>query len=80
MWLGSTNGNVVSWSDTEVVATVASTALTGIARIQQNGVWSNALAFTVPGANAVTLVPNLLNLVVGETHTVLGFREGLFQS
>jgi hypothetical protein len=70
VWLGSTNGLVVSWSDTEVVATVAPTALTGIARIQQNGVWSNAVAFTVPSASNITLVPNLLNMVVGDTHTI----------
>jgi len=66
--LGSTAGTVVSWSDTEVVATVASTALTGVARIQQNGTWSNAVAFTVPVTDGHTLTPNMLNLVVGDTH------------
>ena len=72
MWLGSTAGQVASWSDTQVVATVAPTAVTGIARIQQNGVWSNALTFTVPasGGNAVTLSPNLLTMLVGDTHTI----------
>ena len=69
VWLGSTNGLVTSWSDTQVVATVAPTALTGIARINQNGLWSKAIAFTVPGGNA-TLVPNLINMVVGDTHTI----------
>jgi hypothetical protein len=68
--LGSTAGQVVSWSDTQVVATVAPTALTGIARIQQNGEWSNARSFTVPGGNGLTLSPNLLNMVVGDTHTI----------
>ncbi len=53
-----------------MVATVASGALTGIARIQQNGVWSNARSFTVPGGNGLTLSPNLLNMVVGDTHTI----------
>jgi hypothetical protein len=33
VWLGSPAGQVVSWSDTQVVATVASGSLTGIARI-----------------------------------------------
>jgi uncharacterized protein affecting Mg2+/Co2+ transport len=69
-WLGSTAGQVVSWSDTQIVATVASTAVTGIARVQQNGVWSNALAFTVPSENGVTLMPSLLNLMVGDTHAI----------
>jgi hypothetical protein len=70
--LGSTAGLVQSWSDTQVVAAVASTSVTGIARIQQNGVPSNAKAFTVPssGGTVVTLVPNLLNMVVGDTHTL----------
>jgi len=69
-WLGSTAGQVVSWSDTQVVATVASTALTGIARIQQNGAWSNALAFTVPAANGVTLMPSMINMMMGDTHAI----------
>jgi len=69
-WLGSTAGTVVSWSDTQVVATVASNALTGIARIQQNGAWSNALAFTVPAANGVTLMPSMINMMVGDTHAI----------
>jgi len=64
---------VLSWSDTQVVATVAATSLTGVARIQQNGAWSNAVTFTVPapgGSNGMTLAPNVLNLVVGDTHTI----------
>jgi hypothetical protein len=70
VWLGSTTGVVLSWSDTLVVAAVAPTALTGIARIEQNGVWSKAFPFTVPGGSGVTLVPNLLNMAVGDTHTI----------
>ena len=68
--LGSAAGQVVSWSDTTVVATVASTALTGIAKIQQNGVWSNALGFTVPAPGGNTLMPSLLNMVVGDQRTL----------
>ena len=70
VWLGSTAGNVMSWTDTQVVATVASSALSGVARIEQNGVWSNAVTFTVPSGNSLTLNPNQLNLVVGETHNI----------
>ena len=71
VWLGSTAGQVTGWSDTAVVATVAATAVSGVARIEQNGVWSNALTFTVPsGDNAVTLSPNLLTMLVGDTHTI----------
>ena len=72
MQLGSTfAGQVVTWSDTQVTAAVAAGAVSGVARVQQGGVWSNALAFTVPGGGAtVTLAPNLVNLVVGETRTI----------
>jgi hypothetical protein len=70
--LGSMAGQVVSWNDTQVVAAVASGSLTGIVRIQQGGFWSHALSFTVPpiSGTPVTLVPNLLNLSVGDTHTI----------
>ena len=54
-----------------MTAAVAAGAVSGVARVQQGGVWSNALAFTVPGGGAtVTLAPNLVNLVVGETRTI----------
>ncbi len=68
--LGSTNGIVQSWSDTQVVASVAAIAGSGIARIQQSGFLSNAMGFMVPGGTTGTLVPNLLNMVVGDTHTI----------
>ena len=70
--LGSTGGQVLSWSETQVVAKVAPDALTGIARVQQGGASSNAVAFTVtaPGGNPVTLEPNLINMVVGDTHKI----------
>ncbi|MGD0214915.1 MAG: IPT/TIG domain-containing protein [Terriglobales bacterium] len=72
VWLGGTNGRVVSWSPTQVVAVVAPVALTGVVRIEQNDVLSNAVSFTVPssGGNAVTLIPNMFNLVVGQTQTI----------
>jgi hypothetical protein len=72
VWLGSTAGQAVSWSDTEIVAQAASGSLTGIARVQQNGMWSNAVKFAAPdgGGQGVTLVPNLMNLAVGETRTL----------
>ena len=64
-WLGSTVGQVVSWSDTQVVATVAAGSLTGIARIEQNDVWSNAFGFWVlpPGSNAVAQITSRRNPV-----------------
>lgn len=70
--LGSINGQILSWTDTQVVATVSLGSVTGVARIQQNGAWSNAVAFTVPVApgDTVTLSPSVLNLVVGDTRTI----------
>ncbi len=72
VWLGGTNGDVMSWTDTQVVAVVSPSAMTGVVRVEQNGVLSNALSFTVPtsGGNAVTLIPNMLNLMVGQTQTL----------
>jgi hypothetical protein len=48
VWLGSKlAGSIVSWSDTQIVATVASGAVTGTAQVQQGGVWDNYGTFTV---------------------------------
>ena len=47
VWLGTKYATVVSWSDTQVVATVASGSATGGTQVYQNGVWSNAVTFTV---------------------------------
>ena len=71
VWLGSQPATATSWSDTQVLAVVASGALTGIVRVQQNAVWSNALAFAVPdGGSNLTLGPNLLNLAVGDVRPI----------
>lgn len=73
VWIGGAPGVVSSWSDTQVMASVASSALTGIVKIQQNGTWSNAVTFTVPSGgttNPVTLVPNVINMVVGGTQPI----------
>ena len=73
VWLGSTYGVVTSWSDTQVIATVASGSQTGTAKIFQSGAWSNAPAFTVetpPPATGVILTPSSVSMVVGETRTL----------
>jgi hypothetical protein len=67
--LGSAAGHVTNWSDTQVVATVDPSSVSGVLRVQQNGNWSNTLTFTIPGGN-ITLVPNVLTLVAGETRTI----------
>jgi hypothetical protein len=50
VWLGTRPGNVVSWSDTQIVATVAPGAKTGNARVLQNNALSNSVPFTVSGS------------------------------
>jgi hypothetical protein len=73
VWIGSTNGQLITWSDTQIIAAVASNAVSGIVRVQQNGLWSNSLAFTVPpagGGSAVTITPNIASMIVGETRVV----------
>ena len=48
VWLGSKlAGSIVSWSNTQIVATVDSGSVTGSAIVQQGGVWSNSVSFTV---------------------------------
>src|SRR5439155_11637486 len=68
-WIGGTNASTNSWSDTQVSATVAAGAVSGIVKVQQNGVWSNAFTFTVPSAS-VTLSPNVISMVAGETRSI----------
>jgi hypothetical protein len=77
-WLGSAEAQVVSWSDTQVVAVVADSAVTGVARIRQDDAWSNAKQFSVTGtdAPAATLAPHLLNMTVGDTHAIQALDSG----
>jgi hypothetical protein len=78
VWLGSkAAGSIVSWSDTQVVATVAAGAASGSAQIQQNGVWSNATTFTVPTPNITGVTPT--SGVAGTQVTFTGTNFGATQ-
>ena len=79
VWLGSTSGEVMGWSNTQILAAVASNAVSGVARVEQDGAWSNAVSFTVPvefggggggSGQSVTLVPSRLSLVVGQGQSI----------
>jgi hypothetical protein len=78
VWLGNTYGTVVSWSDTQVVATVASGSTSGTAQILQGGVWSDVINFTV-------LVPPVINSLtpaagpIGTRVTIAGSNFGAVQ-
>src|SRR5215468_4832465 len=78
VWLGSTYGVVVSWSDTQVVATVASGAKSGTAQILQGGVWSDPVNFTVvtPVVTSVTPTTGVAGTQVTFTGTGFGSAQG----
>src|SRR5436190_14928512 len=65
----------MQWSDSFIVATVSTNAVSGVVKVQQNGLWSNGKAFRVTGlhvgsAPSMTLTPTSLSMVVGETRTI----------
>jgi hypothetical protein len=73
VWLGSTYGIVASWSDSQVVAAVASGARSGTAQILQNGVWSSAISFTVITPNVTGVTPASAMAGMQVTFTGAGF-------
>jgi hypothetical protein len=58
IWLGSSYGAVVSWSDSRIEAMVASNSTTGTARVQQGGAWSNSVRFSVTTPAVSTITPD----------------------
>jgi hypothetical protein len=72
VWLGSTYGIITSWSDNQIVASVAASAKSGIVKVLQNGVWSDPLQFTVNSGSAptITVSPSMMNMLVGETREI----------
>ena len=72
VWIGGALGVVTGWNDGQVMASVAANAVSGVVKIQQNGVWSNAVTFTVPpsSGSALTIMPNIISMVVGDTRSV----------
>jgi IPT/TIG domain-containing protein/beta-propeller repeat-containing protein len=78
VWLGSKlAGSIVSWSNTQIVATVASGSVTGSAQVQQNGVWSNSLTFTVTSPNLTSISPTTAR--AGDQITLTGTNFGASQ-
>ena len=75
--IGGAAASVNSWSDSVVSATVAAGAKTGVLKVQQQGVWSNAKTFTVPSGTStqVTLTPNVISLVVGGTRSIQSLSD-----
>jgi hypothetical protein len=59
VWLGSTYATATSWSDTQIIAKVASNSTSGTAQVQQGGAWSNSVPFTVNTATISTVTPDI---------------------
>jgi len=74
VWLGTTSGTVVNWSDSQVVAAVASGSSSGQARIQQNGVVSNSISFTVNTPTIASVSPS--SGIAGTEVTLTGSSFG----
>ncbi len=79
-WIGGTYATVLQWSDSFIVATVATNAVSGVVKAQQNGLWSNGKAFKVTGMNsgsgAMTLNPTSVSMVVGDTRALQALDAG----
>ena len=72
---------MVSWSDTQITATVAANARSGKAQVQQRGTWSNSTAFTVNTANILSVSPNsgVVQTIVTVTGSGFGASQGTGQ-
>jgi hypothetical protein len=74
VWIGNAYGVVTGWSDNQIVASVASSAVSGVVKVEQNGAWSNAMAFNVPpslsGGTQVILAPTQISMLVGDTRSI----------
>jgi|GEM_PF-1210249 len=78
VWLGSTYaGSIVSWSATQIVATVASNASSGVAQVQQSGVWGNQVTFTVTSPTITSISPTTAR--AGDSITITGTNFGSTQ-
>ncbi|HEX3068708.1 MAG TPA: SBBP repeat-containing protein [Thermoanaerobaculia bacterium] len=78
VWLGSTYaGSIVSWSATQIVATVAANATSGNAEVQQSGVWGNQIAFTVTSPSISSISPTTAR--AGDSITINGTNFGSTQ-
>jgi hypothetical protein len=52
-----TYGTVISWSDTQIVAAVASISTSGTVQVQESGLSSNSVPFTVNTATISNIYP-----------------------
>ncbi len=75
--LGTQNGVVSSWSDTQIVATVAAWAASGIASVNQNSLYSNNVPFTISAPVIQGILP--ASVIPGTQVTITGAGFGANQ-
>ncbi len=74
-----TAASIVSWSDTQVVATVKAGTVGGLASITQNGAKSSGISFTIsPNPSIASLTPT--SGAVGSSVTISGANFGTTQN
>lgn len=75
--LGTQNGTVSSWSDTQIVATVSATARSAVASVNQNGLYSNTVPFAISTPVIQGILP--LSVTAGSQLTITGSGFGTTQ-
>jgi len=73
--IGGTPMNIVSWTDSSIVASVASGTTTGTLTVQQGSNWAKGPTFTVytlggTPPSGLQVSPSSLNMLVGQSRTV----------
>jgi RHS repeat-associated protein len=68
---------IISWSDSQIVATVPNTAATGAVQVVTNGGWSNKVVFTLPNPVVNAVSPSIS--AVGSQVTISGTGFGTVQ-
>ena len=80
LWLGTANGTVISWTETQIVATVAPGSDSGHVQVIQDGQIGNSVPFTVVGGppHVLSIAPATAapGTIVTISGTAFGARQG----
>jgi hypothetical protein len=79
LWLGTANATVISWTETQIVATVAAGSDSGHAQVIQDGQIGTSVPFTVVGGppHVLSLSPSIA--APGAVVTIYGSAFGAMQ-
>jgi hypothetical protein len=75
--LGTQNGTIISWSDSQIVATVPNWSRSGVASVNQNGLYSNTVPFSISSPFIEGISP--LVVIPGTQITITGSGFGALQ-